>query len=75
MPGKIASYRHRSTTSPANGTPIRRWPCFADLPQSGETLHAGQPVVTVLAHADSSQSVTDQLSHRIATIEKLLADS
>jgi predicted ATP-grasp superfamily ATP-dependent carboligase len=51
------------------------WPNLADLPQTGETFHAGQPVVTVLAHGDSSQSVTDQLRHRTTMIEKLLADS
>jgi uncharacterized protein len=80
--GKIVVYARQSgvvrpsldnLASDWNSDPLL--PGLADLPCIGETFHAGQPVVTVLAHADSSQAITEQLRHRAATIEKLLAGS
>jgi len=52
-----------------------RWPTLADLPRTGDTLHAHQPVVTVFAEANTLTAVETQLRHRIATIQRLLTDS
>jgi uncharacterized protein len=80
--GKMVLYaRHNGIVPPSLDDLARdwntdpHWPGLVDLPQTGETLQAGQPAVTVLARGDSSQSVIDQLHHRATTIEKLLADS
>jgi predicted ATP-grasp superfamily ATP-dependent carboligase len=80
--GKIVVYaRQRGIVPPSLDDLARQWnsdslwPGLADLPRVGETLHALQPVVTVLADGDSTQAVNDQLLHRTAAIEKLLANS
>jgi len=80
--GKIVVYARRNAIVPLSLDEIARdWnsdphsPGLADLPRTGETLHAGQPVVTVLASGDSAQTADDLLQNRTATIEKLLADS
>jgi uncharacterized protein len=56
-----------------NGDPQR--PGLADLPRIGEALHAGQPVVTVLAEGNSWLAVEEQLRRRAAEIERLLAQA
>jgi uncharacterized protein len=47
---------------------------LADLPRIGETLHAGQPVVTVLVDGTSLDDVEQELRHRISAVEQLLAN-
>jgi uncharacterized protein len=80
--GKIVVYaRHNGVVPPALDSLASEWnsdphlPGLADLPRYGETFHAGQPVVTVLASGNSAQAANDLLQLRAATIEKLLADS
>jgi predicted ATP-grasp superfamily ATP-dependent carboligase len=53
----------------------RESPGVADLPQVGEPLQRGQPVVTVFADSDSPGSVEAELRSRVATVERLWADS
>jgi predicted ATP-grasp superfamily ATP-dependent carboligase len=51
------------------------WPGVADLPRVGERIRRGQPVVTVFAEGDSPGRLETELRRRVATIERLLADS
>jgi len=49
-------------------------PGIADLPQVGERLFAGQPVVTVFASGSSMLEVDEGLYRRVAAIQNLLSD-
>jgi len=49
-----------------------QWSGLADLPQVGEALRAGQPVVTVLAEGGSLDEVEHELRRRSSYVLKLL---
>lgn len=47
-------------------------PGLADLPHTGESIHAGQPVVTVFAEGASVEQVEQEIRRRAALVQKAL---
>jgi predicted ATP-grasp superfamily ATP-dependent carboligase len=50
----------------------RRWPAMADLPQTGQEIRAGQPVVTVFGSGETLERVEAELRQRVATVKQML---
>jgi uncharacterized protein len=77
--GKAVVYAARAGIVPAEIDPLAaawnenpRATGLADIPRVGEALHAGQPVVTVLAAGDSLASVEMMLRSRVAEVQSVL---
>jgi predicted ATP-grasp superfamily ATP-dependent carboligase len=52
--------------------PLEEMPAFADLPQSGEPIRAGQPVLTFFTRADSTTACLDTLQQIAADLDRWL---
>lgn len=79
MYGKAVVYSERAGNVPQSLELVARerndgqiWPEIADLPQTGEALKSGQPVVTVFANGASVEQIQEKLRRQVANIQKML---
>lgn len=49
-----------------------RVPAYADIPQAGEPIEQGHPILTILTSGDSAESVERSLQERAAELDRLL---
>jgi uncharacterized protein len=79
--GKAILFARQSLTFPSDGpwmTVLRQpsgigdMPAFADIPQAGEPIEAGKPVLTFFARADSVAACNDALKRNAADLERWL---
>ncbi len=66
--GKAVYYAPRRFTVP---TPFTQ-SCFADIPEPGSIIEAGQPVVTLFTTADDPEACRQQLKATAAALDRLL---
>jgi predicted ATP-grasp superfamily ATP-dependent carboligase len=52
--------------------PIEEMPAFADLPVAGESIRAGQPILTFFTRADSNEACLDTLREIAADLDRWL---
>ena len=78
--GKAVYYAARQLTVPPSGpwdeslarcADVWRRPDFADIPQSGEVIEPGQPVITLLADGATEAAVLATLKARAAELDRL----
>ena len=79
--GKVIVYaRHDGVVPQSLNTIAAEWntdparPKLADLPHPGDFIHAGQPVVTVLAEGATVEQVEQELRRQVAVIQNALQD-
>jgi predicted ATP-grasp superfamily ATP-dependent carboligase len=49
------------------------WPAIADIPQPGQTIGAGRPLLTVFAVAAAPEDCRQRLMHRVETLSAIIA--
>jgi predicted ATP-grasp superfamily ATP-dependent carboligase len=76
--GKAISFARDGLTFPADGPwsanlrspiPVEEMPRFADVPQPGETLQAGRPVLTYFARGRSAEDCVGELRQTAAELQ------
>jgi len=79
--GKAIYYAPHRLTVPASGPwdeslrhvlDVWRRPDFADIPNPGDVIEAGQPVLTILAEAATEEACLTRLKSRAAELNQLL---
>jgi predicted ATP-grasp superfamily ATP-dependent carboligase len=79
--GKAVLFAKKTVTFPSIGpwlstlqspVPIHELPAFADIPQMGEQLQAGRPVLTFFARAGSEDDCLDSLRQTASDLDQLL---
>lgn len=78
--GKAIYYAADRVTFPASGPwddslahadDVWKRPDFADIPQPGEVIEAGHPILTILTDADSEDACLAKLKRRAAELDRL----
>jgi predicted ATP-grasp superfamily ATP-dependent carboligase len=58
--------------TPASLSSIDEPPAFADIPQQGESIEKGRPVLTLLTKGFSAESCASSLQHAVAVLDAML---